>query len=139
MSTEVIGRSAIAGVIIEAVISSHDIYRFYQMMQDGRIDKDQFVDLLFRRIVIALISVVGGELGCVAGFYVAGPAGYFIGGILVNLFGRLIGRAVSGRAVEFGQEVVAYLKSWKKQASLGDSNGFLAAIEPCGSSHIKDD
>ena len=116
-----IGQSIAVGGIIELAISGSDIYRFYQMMEDGNIDQKKFIDLVLGRLVIAVTSVVGSQRGSVAGFYVAGPAGYVIAGILGvlgNMLGKRFGSVVSGDAVVFGKQVVDFLKNWKKQADV---------------------
>ena len=112
--------SAVAGGIIEAVLTSDDVYRYYQMMQKGTIDEDEFIELVFKCLLIALTSVAGTELGSIAGFSVAGPVGLFLGGLLGNILGKLAGRAM-GEAVVFGKDVV------------------LALLERYGGSHFHDD
>ena len=112
--------SAVTGCIIEAVLTSDDVYRYYQMMQKGAIDEDEFIELVLKRLLIAVTSVAGAELGGIAGFSVAGPVGLFLGGILGNIFGKLVGRAM-GEAVVFGKDVV------------------LALLERYGGSHFHDD
>ena len=97
-----------ASGIIEAVFTSDNIYRYYQMMQRGTIDEDEFIELVLKRLLIAVTSVAGAELGSIAGFSVAGPVGLFLGGILGNISGRLLGRAM-GEAVVFGKDVVLAL------------------------------
>ena len=98
----------IVGGIIEAVFTSDDIYRYYQMMKRGTIDEDKFTELVLKRLFIAITSVAGVELGSIAGFSVAGPVGLVIGGILGNISGKLAGRAM-GEAVVFGKDVVLAL------------------------------
>ena len=99
---------AVAGGIIETVFTSDDIYRYYQMMQRGTINDDEFIELVIKRLLIAVTSVAGAQLGKIAGFAVAGPVGLFLGGILGNISGRLVGRAM-GEAVVFGKDVVLEL------------------------------
>ena len=106
--SKVKGVGAIAGGIIEAVFTSDDVYRYYEMMQRGTIDEDEFIELVLKRLLIALTSVVGAELGSIAGFSVVGPVGLFLGGIFGNILGKLVGRAM-GEAVVFGKDVVLAL------------------------------
>ena len=94
-----IGRSAFAGIIIEGIFSSHDIYRFWQLKNSGRIDQEKFTDLILERLVIGVTSVAGGTLGNVIGFSVGGVLKCIIGGILGNILGRLFGRAVGSWCV----------------------------------------
>ena len=110
----------VVGGIIEAVFTSDDIYRYYQMMEKGTIDEDEFTELVLKRLLIAVTSVAGAELGSIAGFSVAGPVGLVIGGILGNISGKLAGR-VMGEAVVFGKNVV------------------LALLERYGGSHLHDE
>ena len=129
-----IGQSIAVGGIIELAISGHDIYGIYQMMEDGDIDQKKFIDLVLERLVTALTSVVGSQLGTIGGFYVAGPAGYVIGGILGilgNMLGRRFGRVVSGDVVVFGKQVVNFLKKWKKQAAVDGQNKILGTLQQC--------
>ena len=97
-----------ASGIIEAVFTSDDIYRYYHMMQRGTIDEDEFIELVLKRLLIAVTSVAGAELGSIAGFSVAGSVGLFLVGIFGNIFRKLVGRAM-GEAVVFGKDVVLYL------------------------------
>ena len=130
--TKAIGRSAAVGGIIELGISIHDIHRFYQLMKDGNIDNKRFMDLVIERLVIAFTSVAGSQLGTVAGFYVAGPAGYVIRGILGmlgNMLGRKFGRVVSGDVVVFGKQVVNFLEKWKKQAAVDCQDKVLVSLQ----------
>ena len=90
------------------------------MMQRGPIDEDEFIELVLKRLLIAVTSVAGAELGSIAGFSVAGPVGLFLGGVLGNILGKLVGRAM-GEAVVFGKDVV------------------LALLEKYGGSHLHDD
>ena len=92
----------VAGGIIEAVFTSDDIYRYYQMMERGTIDENEFTKLVLKRLLTAVTSAAGVELDAIAGVSEAGPAELFLGGILGNIFGKLIGRAM-GKAVVFGK------------------------------------
>ena len=107
VSTKMLAASGIVGTLIEAVINSHDIYRFYQMLMDGRIDQDQFIELLVERLVIALCA----QLGSLSGFCVASTPGYLIGGILGNIFGRVFGETATGYVVKFGASVVHFFEN----------------------------
>ena len=118
--SKVKGCGAIACGIIEAVFTGDDVYRYYQMMQRGSIDEDEFIELVLKRLLIAVTSVAGAELGSIGGFSVAGPVGLFLGGILGNILGKLVWRAM-GEAVVFGKDVV------------------LALLERYGGSHLHDD
>ena len=91
--------------IIEVALSIDDIKRYYQMLLQGTLDEDEFVKVVLKRLLIALTSVAGAELGRILGFSVAGPVGLFLGGILGNMFGKLVGRAM-GKAVVFYKDVV---------------------------------
>ena len=94
--------------IIEVVLSADDIYHYYQMMLQGTLTEDEFVEVVLKCLLIALTSVAGAELGKILGFSVAGPVGLFLGGILGNIFGKLVGRAM-GKAVVFYKDVVLEL------------------------------
>ena len=98
----------VGAAIIETALTGDDIYRFYQMWETGAIDEDQFTELVIRRLIVSVGSVVGAECGSVAGFSVAGPVGLFIGGITGNILGKFAGRAM-GEAVVFGKDVVLKL------------------------------
>ena len=83
------------------------------MMERGTIDEDEFIELVLKRLLTAVTSVAGAELGGITGFSEAGPAGLFLGGILGNIFGKLVGRAM-GEAAVFGKDVVlALLERYK--------------------------
>ena len=120
--------SIVASGNTEAVFTSEDIYRFYQMMQRGTIDEDEFIKFVLKRLLIAVTSVfgaklgneVGAELGRMAGFYVAGAVGFILGGILGNITGRLYGRAL-------GEEIVSH------------KDAVLALLKRYGGSHLHDD
>ena len=45
--------SIVASGTIEAVFTGEDIYRYYQMMQIGTIDEDEFIELILKRLLIA--------------------------------------------------------------------------------------
>ena len=90
------------------VLSTDDIKRYYQMLLQGTLDEDEFVEVVLKRLLVALTSVAGSELGRILGFSVAGPVGLFLGGILGNMFGKLVGRAM-GKAVVFYKDVVLEL------------------------------
>ena len=94
--------------IIEVALSIDDIKRYYQMLQQGTLDEDEFVEVVLKRLLIAVTSVAGAELGRILGFSVAGPMGLFLGGILGNVFGKLVGRAM-GKAIVFYKDVVLEL------------------------------
>ena len=89
-------------------LSIDDIKRYYQMLLQGTLDEDEFVEVVLKRLLIALTSVAGAELGRILGFSVAGPVGLFLGGILGNMFGKLVGR-VMGKVVVFYKDVVLKL------------------------------
>ena len=76
--------------VIEAALTADDIYRFYQMWDNGTIDEDEFVELVIKRLIVALVTVAGTELGSSAGFAVGGPVGLVIGGILGNIMANLL-------------------------------------------------
>ena len=118
--SEVKAGGAVVGGIIELVFTGEDIYRFYQKLENEEIDEDEFNNLVCKRIIIAVIGVVGGELGSIAGLSFGGPVGMVIGGIFGNIFGKLAGRAM-GEAVVFGKDVV------------------LALLERYGGSHLHKD
>ena len=98
----------IVGGIIEAIFTSKDIFRYYQMMEDGTIDEDEFIELVCKHLLVTLTSVAGKELGRIAGFAVAGRVGKFIGGLLGKIFGGLVGK-VMAEVVVFGKDVVMAL------------------------------
>ena len=99
------------GLIIEAVFTAEDAYRYYQMMQKGAIDGGEFIGLVLNRLLIACSGALGAEQGSIVGFAVAGPVGLFLGGILGNIFGKLVGRAVGGSIV-FGKDVLALIERY---------------------------
>ena len=109
----IVGKVAgvVGTVVIETVLTGDDIYRFYKMLEKGTIDEDEFVELVIKRLIVALGTVAGTELGSIAGFAVGGPAGLVIGGILGNILGKFTGRAM-GEALVFGRDVVLSLLAW---------------------------
>ena len=52
--TEVTTSGVVAGGIIEAVFTSDGIYHYYQMMERGTIDEDEFTKLVLKRLLIAV-------------------------------------------------------------------------------------
>ena len=102
----------VAGVVvagaIEAAFTVEDFFRFYKMLDEGVIDEDEFYELAIKRLMVALFTVAGSELGPIVAFSVSGPSGMFIGAILGNIFGKLAGRAV-GEVVVFGKNILLTL------------------------------
>ena len=128
-STKVLAASALVGILIEAIINAHDIYRFYQMMMDGRIDQDQFIELLVERLVMALCA----QMGSLSGFCVGGMPGYLIGGILGNIFGKVFGKIATGYVIKFGASVVHFFENLIQELKKG-VGGFLP-----GANHFHND
>ena len=96
------------GGIIEEIFPSEEIFRYYQMMDGGTIDEDEFIYLICTHLLATLKSVAGAKLNSIAGFAMAGHVGRFIGEILGRIFHNLK-RKVLAEVVLFGKDVVSEL------------------------------
>ena len=85
----------VLAIAIETVLAAEDVYRLYQMSEEGRISDKEFVDAIKHRIYTACGSITGSCLGTAVGSAFGLP-GSFLGGAIGNYIGgKICGRAFS--------------------------------------------